>query len=195
MKNFTRLEIYNTSITEIPDIAFTPSNEREYFFDIVISNTELNRMGNNPFHNLPQLANIVLTNNKLNRVPKGVFNLPKVKGPLQMNIHLTNNHLNSSSFEIGGFSNLNRPTVIQLENYGSPDANKITYLDQKVFQPFHDSHEDNRVNIRGLDCADCRNYWLVEKNNYNNRLFGISCSNFAKITELTKNFNGCNSHK
>jgi len=195
MKNFVRLEIRNTSITEIPDNAFTPSNERKNFFDIVISNTELNRIGNNPFHNLPQLLNIFLINNKLNRIPKGVFNFPKVNGSLYTNIYLTNNHLNSSSFEIGAFSNLKRPTIIQLENYGSSDTNKITYLNQKVFQPFHDSHEKNRVNIGGLDCADCRNYWLVENSNYSNQLFGISCSNFAKITDMTKNFKGCNSHK
>ncbi len=103
--------------------------------------------------------------------------------------------MKSSNFDIGVFANLNRLAIIQLENYGSRDANKITYLliDRKVFQPFYDINEENIVNVQDIDCLDCRNYWLVEKNDYSNKLFGISCSNYQKIADLAKNFKGCNS--
>jgi hypothetical protein len=52
--------------------------------------------------------------------------------PLEIN--LSNNNLNGSSFENGAYSNFSTPVNSTISVQPS-DKNNITYLEQRVFQP------------------------------------------------------------
>jgi hypothetical protein len=91
--------------------------------------------------------------------------------------------LNSSSFELSAFNNMNRRTTIDLL------YNKISYLDQTVFQLFFNDNNNNIININSLDCEDCRSFWLFKNTTYSQSL-GISCSD-GKMFLNNNNFKKC----
>jgi hypothetical protein len=109
---------------------------------------------------------------------------------------LINNNLNSSSFEIGAFNGLNKPTHLFF-NYGPNDKTNITYLDKHVFEPFVSDNrsglESNRIDMfETLDCNDCRNYWLLQNENYKFKVKALICSNHKMLTD-SSNFKLCTS--
>ena len=59
-----------------------------------------------------------------------------------MKLDLQGMILNRSSFEIGSLNNLKRPTNLLLFS-----NQKLTYLDQNIFQPFLESNAENKISL------------------------------------------------
>ncbi len=72
------------------------------------------------------------------------------------------------SFESGAFSNLKRAAAIDMRPTGK-NANgteKVTYLDQHVFEEFFSKDHRNEVKLLTIDCKDYRSYWLIKNDKY-----------------------------
>jgi Leucine-rich repeat (LRR) protein len=199
MPHLTGLSIINTSITEIPDNAFRPLSGIQYnLFNVYIENNKLKRIGNNAFQYWPSLYHMSLSNNTLNYISENVFNFRKLShvpilSPLRLSWY--NNNFNSSSFEIGAFTKFNKPTLMLF--IGPNDKNNITYLEKHVFEPFlRDSRfgiQSNRIEMLStLDCNDCRNYWLLQNEDYKYKIMTLMCSNHKMLND-SSHFKLCKS--
>ncbi len=153
---------------------------------ISIAFCEINEIPKNAFRPLNgQQNNLTLLffdENKINHISNNSFNFLK-KSDKPLIISLRSNSLNSSSFELSAFNNMNRRTTIDLL------YNKISYLDQTVFQLFFNDNNNNIININSLDCEDCRSFWLFKNTTYSQSL-GISCSD-GKMFLNNNNFKKC----
>lgn len=91
--------------------------------------------------------------------------------PLELDISY--NSLNSSSFDKDVFKNSNRPLNI------SALYNWFGVLDKEVFSPFFEKFESNHIDLgkTGTFCENCENAWLI-KNNYIKRVlqYDYGCS-------------------
>jgi hypothetical protein len=187
MINLEKVELYYTSITAIPSHAFQPVNGIQNnltfvnFFSSLIEET-----GNNSFYHLNNLEYLSFFVNNLRSISKTAFNF-KNNSNKKMRLHLEENNLNDTSFEIGSLINLKRPTEISLGFNPS-----LTYLDQDIFQPFLDSNIGNKLLIQytHFNCDDCRSYWLRNNHKYSNRTDLTLCSNGKNYTD-SSNFAKC----
>lgn len=211
MKNLKALIIENTSINEIPDNAFKLFNENETGYEkyrqileyINLNKNKLTKISDYAFENMPHLIEINLSENSLNYISKNLFNNINTNFSSSSNdlkIILSNNNLNGSSFEIGAFSNFSTPVDLTIGDEPS-DTNNITYLDERVFQPFFD--QNIRIDESGdmrhslnmaptLDCDHCRNKWLVQniKKQRDYQMSKSLCSNHKKLSD-SSNFKKC----
>ncbi len=96
----------------------------------------------------------------MNHISEYVFHFKKSSDGLRdaLSLNLYNNNLNSLSFQIGSFSGFIKPTEVEF-CAGPNDKNNITYLDEKVFEPFLNvSYELQQVNsikfVNTLDWND-----------------------------------------
>ena len=169
-------------ISEIPDNAFRPLNGTQTnFTTLYLGFNKITKIGNNAFQYLVSLSTIVLYNNPINHVSENAFNMLR-KSETLLDINLNNCPLNSSSFEIGSFSNLKRPTKIQFT------SNNVTHLDQHVFEPFFGYSKQNTLTLDRIDCNDCRSVWLLNK--YSTQLSDLKCSNNNTFSDK-RNFPNC----
>jgi hypothetical protein len=154
---------------------------------IWISVTQIHEIPKNAFRPLlGQQKNVTILGffgNNINHIPNNTFNYLR-KSDKHLSINLNENPLNSSSFEVGAFNNLNRPTSIWLP------GNQIKYLEQTIFEPFFNDNDKNIIQIDNLDCEDCRSYWLFKNGKYSHQLAEIKCSN-NKIFSDNDNFKKC----
>jgi hypothetical protein len=148
---------------------------------------------------MPDLTELDLSENSLNYISKNMFsNISSHTSVIPIRINLSNNKLNGSSFEIGAFSNFISPVSLTI-SVKTSDTNNITYLDQRVFQPFIDKRHlvpvGDNVKFVGenyfqmaptLDCDDCRNCWLHQEKYKTKEL----CSNHKKLDD-SSNFKKC----
>jgi hypothetical protein len=67
-------------------------------------------------------------------------------------------HLNGYSFEIGSLINFN--TSVQI-NFSS--NRNFKFLREIIFFPFFEKNIRNKLHLDGIDCNDCRNYWIFKK--------------------------------
>ncbi len=101
--------------------------------------------------------------------------------------------LNGDSFESGAFSNLKRPATIDMRLTGENvnRTQKVTYLDQHVFEEFFSKDHKNRVIIYTIDCKDCRSYWLIKNDKYQSQTMSMSCSDGKILDKFFKVFPNC----
>jgi hypothetical protein len=157
--NLILFDLISTKITKIPSKAFMPLNgvqsnlKYAKFFEGSIESIE-----NYAFHELNNLVEIELFHNKLAYIPAHAFEFQKPSNQL-LKLSLEENKLNGSSFEVGVFTNANRPLNIVLTR------NNITFLEEKTFLPFLKLSDQNKIGIQQnpINCTDCRNRWLFRE--------------------------------
>ena len=132
--------------------------------------TELN---GSPFYNLPNLKTLDLKYGNISYISSNTFKFKDRKAD-SLFIMLSGNKLNGSSFEIGAFMNISGSVDLDLS------YNQITYLDEQVFAPFLNAHQDNKINLykNPMNCSDCRSYWVFknEKWKTNNKIYDSYCN-------------------
>jgi hypothetical protein len=178
------ITIVNSKIQNIPDNAFRPILGQQKNLTVIYMYGNIIKMiGNNAFQYLPSLFYLDIYSNQINYIPKNVF---KFLGKSLRNFHLNLRYLplNSSSFEYGAFSNLNRPTNLLL------GSSYIKYLDQMVFEPFFNNNDQNTISMNSIDCEDCRSFWLFINGKFSKQITGILCSNGKKFIQ-SENFSKC----
>jgi hypothetical protein len=174
MLNIEFISISQSKITEIPSYAFKPViGPQNKLSRLWIESGVVQNIGNYPFFSLNHLNELSVDLNYLDFIPKDAFHFEKESNE-NLRLWLTANKLNDSSFEIGSFDNLRKPTILNL------GYTLITYLDEKIFSPFLELNHQNFIGFHAsdeLNCDDCRNYWL--KKEYH--LFG-NRTNISKCT-------------
>ncbi len=186
MINLREISLFRTNITEIPSNAFREINGiQNNLSRIIFDKSPISKIGNSPFYDLNNLEILSFDSTPIESIPKTVFNF-RNDSEKKLSLELSDSNLNGSSFEIGSFNNLKRPTEINFWN------DPIKYLDQHVFQPFIEMNVENRIVLSPyyFDCDDCRSYWLKKDPKYNNRTYLEICSNGKKFTDAT-NFAKC----
>jgi hypothetical protein len=184
------IRLDNTKITEIPSYAFRPllgyQNNLRYLY--IRSRTGgIQKVANYVFYDLNSMLELSLDQNMIDFIPSNAFHFRK-ESKINLNLYLSANHLNGSSFESNAFNNIKRPTILNLE-----DNPKISYLDQKIFSTFLNSDPNNQISVTHikLDCNDCRSYWITKEPGYLHRILNIECTNGKLFTDLS-NFANCN---
>ncbi len=167
MVNIESVFIGQTLIDEIPENAFRPLNgSKNNSTSLYFNGKKITKIGNNAFNHLTYLSCLEFSRNNLIHIPKNVFNFEKFNNNL-FELYFLDNYPNSSSFEIGSFDNLNRPTIIYLSN--GVKYNNITFLDQHIFEEFLIKNK-NKIDVKTIDYKDCRSFWLIDNKNYVNQL-------------------------
>jgi hypothetical protein len=130
------------------------------------------KIGNYPFFSLNHLRLLSVYENHLDFKPKDAFHFKKESNE-NLELFLTENKLNDSSFEIGSFDNLRKPAILHL------GRTLMTYLDEKIFSPFSElNHQNFIIANYKLNCDDCKNYWLkIDYHLFGNRTDISKCTN------------------
>jgi Leucine-rich repeat (LRR) protein len=182
------LEISHSLIEEIPDNAFRPINGQQKNLTVInLYNNKINRIGDNAFQNLNSLSKLYIEHNKINHISDKAL----IFGETSENtfiLYLFGCLLNSSSFAIGAFNNLNRPTWLYLSY--REDINNITYLDQHIFETFLYNNKNNQIILNELDCNDCRSFWLFKNAKFSPQIERLECKNGTNFSE-SSNFSKC----
>jgi hypothetical protein len=189
MNNLEVLNIMYTNLEEIPENAFRPLNGlQNNLSTIYLYNNKISKIGNNAFKYLNSLTELHLTSNFVDNIPENAFSFSDTSEK-RLNIFLIACHLKSVSFSVGAFSHLNRPTRLYLDAWLN-ESNNITFLDQRIFEPFFNANNRNEIQASNLDCDDCRSYWLVKDNRFSQQLTKIYCSDSKQVSD-NKNFANC----
>ena len=155
----------------------------------------VNAIKGSPFAKLTSLTNIYLRYGSLNHIPSNAFKIghKEANTGKPLYIALTDNPLNSSSFELEAFThpslNLRNVSVVLSDN-------NITLLNETVFLPFLQNENNTISHIIGnpLDCDDCRTAWICNKlsaktrNNLNDY---VQCKDGHPLADCEKNFKKC----
>jgi hypothetical protein len=128
-----------------------------------------------------------LHNNTIDHISEKSFNFGESSEKITR-IFLNDCLLNSSSFEIGAFDNLNRPTVLSFNLYDQ--INYVTYFDQRIFESFLDKNKNNQIISKALDCNDCRSFWLHKNEKYHPQIQDSACMDGKKFLDKV-NFAKC----
>jgi hypothetical protein len=184
------LEISHSLIEEIPDNAFRPINGQQNNLSVInLYYNKINRIGDNAFQNLNSLSKLYIENNKIDHISDKALTFGKtLETENTFIIYLFGCLLNSSSFAIGAFNNLNRATWLYLSY--RQIINNITYLDQHIFEPFLHNNKNNQIILNQLDCNDCRSFWLFKNTKLSPQISRLECANGKNFSE-SSNFSEC----
>jgi len=205
MKNIERIHIFETDILEIPSYAFRPIEGYQNKLKILdISGHKLRELGNYPFYDLNSLTKLRLSLSSIDYIPSNAFNFrtdSKESLDIYLDYYLFDG--NYSDIEKNALLNIERPTTLYAFRKDS-DFYVIQFLDEKIFSPFFDMNENNRiifnksiVTVDGkyveniwLNCNDCRSYWILKNRKYLERIEGLACINDISLLD-NNNFLNC----
>jgi hypothetical protein len=191
--NIKYVYLVNNMIEEIPDYAFRPINgPQNNLSSLYISDNNIKRIGNFAFQDLNHLIILSIESNKTINITKNIFSFQKPSN-ISLTLDIRDLPLNSNSFESGAFSNLKRPATIDMRPTGKNEnrTEKVTYLDQHVFEEFFTNDNRNRVIHYTIDCKDCRSYWLIKNDKYKSQTMSMSCSDGKILDKFFKVFPNC----
>jgi hypothetical protein len=86
---------------------------------------------------------------------------------------------------------LKRPARINLISRDEKRAEKVTFLDQHVFEEFFIKDQRNQLILYTVDCNDCRSYWLVKTEKYSSQTGLMRCSDGKILDKFFKVFPNC----
>jgi Leucine-rich repeat (LRR) protein len=184
------LFIINSLIDEIPENAFRLlKDQQKNLSEINLFSNKIRKIGKNAFQDLISLEVLDLHNNTIDHISEKSFNFRESSEKITR-MFLNGCLLNSSSFEIGSFDSLNRPTELSLNLFDQ--INYVTYFDQRIFESFLEKNKNNQIISKALDCNDCRSFWLHKNEKYHPQIADSACNdgkkfldkdNFAKCAE------------
>jgi Leucine-rich repeat (LRR) protein len=190
--NIKDVYLIENMIEEIPDYAFKPINSpQNNLSSLYISGNNIKRIGNFAFKDLNYLNVLSIDSNQITNITKNLFSFEKSSDSL-FTLDFRDLPLNGDSFESGAFSNLKRPTTIDMTLTGENvnRTEKVTYLDQHVFEEFFSKDHRNQVRLNTIDCNDCRSYWLIKNDKYQSQIT-IWCSDGTILDKFFKVFPNC----
>jgi hypothetical protein len=187
MPNIESIYLSNSMIEEIPDNAFRPPNgTQNKLAQISFLGNRITKVGSNAFSQLKSLEFLQLGSNPISHITENAFNFLNTS-EIRLNLDVHASFLNSSSFDEGAFSHLNRPTIL----YFGESGPNITYLDQHIFEQFLNNNDKNGIKLYSIDCNDCRSFWLFSNQKYSKRSSNeLFCSNRKEFTDKS-NFQEC----
>ncbi len=196
LSSFINLEILvveATQITEIPSYAFRPIiGIQSKLSRIDFDSNKIEKIGDYSFNELENLKILSFNKNPLKLISMNSFHFKNVSNQT-FELHLNSiNTLNGSSFAINSLFNIQRPTLIYLN-----DDPNLKFFDETVFRLFFEFNPKNKIisfNTTKLDCDDCRSHWLVKESKYLERFDYIKCLNGNDIRNSI-NFKNCNHRK
>ena len=187
--NLEKISVQSYNLTSIPDNAFQSTNGLQnqlseiHFFQ----SPSLVSIGNNAFKDLKKLERLDLYNNNISHIPSHAFAFQNPTNTT-LTIDLRYNKLNSSSFEIGTFTNALRPLKIYMR------YNNITYLDENIFSFLKSNDSSIDLKDNPINCSDLKNCWINENSNIlKNKLLNASCNGNGKsiFDSTIRDFDHC----
>ncbi len=197
--NINVVYLINNMIEEIPDYAFKPINgSQNNISSLYISDNNIKRIGNFAFKDLNHLNILSIGSNNMTKkqiyvsITKNIFSFEESSDSL-LTLDFGDLSLNGNSFESGAFSNLKRPAAIDMRPTGKNvnRTEKVTYLDQHVFEEFFNKDHRNEVKLLTIDCKDCRSYWLIKNDKYQSQTMSMRCSDGTILDKFFKVFPNC----
>ncbi len=191
--NIKDVYLINNMIEEIPDYAFKPINgPQNNLSSLYISDNNIKRIGNFAFEDLNHLNILSICSNQIVNITKNLFSFEN-SSDSSLTLDFRDLPLNGESFESEAFNNLKRPTTIDMSLTGENvnRTEKVTYLDQHIFEEFFSKDHRNEVTLNTIDCKDCRSYWLVKNDKYESRAASMRCSDGTILDKFFKVFPNC----
>lgn len=138
-------------------------NKLQELKEIVITNGSITSIGTDAFADLSKLNRLQLTQNRIRQIKAFAFRT-NYQSNVTLVIDLTENLLETSSFEINSLVGSKRPLKI---NFGLGGCNpKLKHLPENIFRPFLDENERNVVDV-GRMCfsiiCDCSMAWILDE--------------------------------
>ena len=188
------LEIYESSITQIPSNAFQNIvGEQDKLKHIRFLGSSLKKLGNKAFSKLKNLQTLNFHRTSIDFIPENAFVFNE-RSEQQLTIEFKGNYyLNSSGFSEKSLIKLKRPTTLTLNSFGENERTYFKYLDQKIYEPFLLSNAKNMIKFEygSLDCTNCKNQWLqTAPSTLLNQIYGLKCYNDKPLND-TINFMSC----
>ena len=168
----------NVSVTEIPKNVITPPNGTESQIQelwLYNFNQKMTVKGG-AFQNLNQIQRIRLWG-KFNKIEKGAFGFNQKSDERLIIDILSDPKFTGDAFENGTFDGIQRPVSVSFLIRGGLD-----YLPEGPFKTFLDQNKENKVELyRGINCEDCRSYWLIRDIRKEQIISPRCSSNYTKL--------------
>ncbi|RWS07342.1 oplophorus-luciferin 2-monooxygenase non-catalytic subunit-like protein [Dinothrombium tinctorium] len=177
--------LHSNQLTEIPSNAFVPSHQQPsklWFIDL--SKNVITTIGENAFASLEHLTYLDLSNNRLKYLKRNSFAMISRKVARKLTMFISDNALNANSFEIGIWTNINRPLELYLHR------NEITFLNRSIFEPLLLSDIRHSFELEeNLFACDCKFKWIFDRQTlFKQRLKGITCHRNEDVWNLNASF-------
>ncbi|CAF3959161.1 unnamed protein product [Rotaria sordida] len=189
IKKFHNLKFFsmeNDKLQSIPDYAFNHTELRYIWLGVDFRQTlqPLDHIGKYPFYNVPNLTSLRIFSPLLTKIGKYSLAISRRSTLIvddlnhMLYIDIGGSMLNASSFEPTSLTRFrNRPLFLRLYN------TSIDYLDEKIFQPFLETHPSSLLGVQDSNISrtcDYRSLWIKDEycTNINwreNRVYGTTC--------------------
>ncbi|CAG2100058.1 unnamed protein product [Medioppia subpectinata] len=176
------LVLADNNITEIPALLFNGSTARTVA-NVEIAGQSIESVSDRSFYNLQSLYSLRVTNTSVRQLSTDTFAVNRGVGSpathFPMHIYLYNNrYINSGSFAADSVSTnrTGRPIVLSILD----DTRELfSYIPESVFRGVVSGNVNNKLFLLQiqLDCNDCRNKWLTNRNVTTGRLLYLECAN------------------
>ncbi|RWS21483.1 Leucine rich repeat containing protein 10-like protein [Leptotrombidium deliense] len=156
------VSLSNNYLKVIPSHAFRRTNGQfqSRLKGILLTGNRIHTISDHTFFYLPHLTTLHINMNQISRINVSAFEFEDIPIGRKTNLYidLSMNLLQADSFDAKGLQNINRPVKLSL------NRNKVTHLNQSVFEPFLNKHVNNSVDVKDnpLIC-NCSSYWIHEK--------------------------------
>ena len=193
--NLQFVTLVNNGFSKLPSLAFKPLIKyQDNLINFNFANDKI-ELESFVFYNFHNLEKIRITCNEMKKLKKDTFTMKPSSKYLTIDFSdpmFQEPKIDSSSFDVDSLTGINRPTKLVLAT--SAQRNVLTYLDEKVFKPFLLDNSKNLIELygRGIDCQDCRNFWIKNNPSLLKKILNFSCANGKGIYDC-KNFNNCTS--
>ncbi|CAF1263361.1 unnamed protein product [Rotaria sp. Silwood1] len=184
--NLKLLNLENDKLEFIPDYAFNHSELRYIRLGVHSTQTiqPIVHIGKYPFYNVPNLTQLQIYSPLLTTIGKYSLALNRRSVSITNNLYdmlyieIYGPMLNDSSFEPTSLTRFrNRPVFLRLYN------TNITYLDEKIFQPFLETHPLTLLGVQDSNISricDDRSLWIKNEyctniNGSESRVYGTAC--------------------
>ena len=193
--NLKFITLVNNGISKLPSLAFKPSVKyQDNLINFNFANDKI-ELESFIFYNFHNLEKIRITCNELKQLKTDTFTMKPSRKYLTIDFSdpmFQKPKMNSSSFDVGSLTGINRPTKLVLAT--SAERHVLTYLDEEIFKPFLLDNSKNLIELngKGIDCQDCRNIWIKDNPALLRKILNFKCANGEDIQNC-KNFNNCSS--
>ncbi|XP_054159749.1 uncharacterized protein LOC128957961 [Oppia nitens] len=185
--NIENINISGLNIYATPDYAIKPLLGNQWALKNLTINGTIHRIGKYAFYDSAYHLKHISIGNQIEYISSHAFDM-RIASFERLTIDLSGNQLTGNSFEGEVFLNTKRTIYLDLSN------NKLSHLDEFIFDPFLSLDIMNIVNVSGnfLHC-DCRMKWLAKNRlKYKRQVVNALCSDGRPFWEQSLDeFNEC----
>jgi len=181
MTNLKELLLQDTHMTQVPDQAFV---KQSHLSTIILNNNMFETIGDHIFGDASNLKLIQFQNNSINSIADTAFDCTVQPTVPSLVVGFEYNQLNGDSMPKYIFPDSKADITVDFT------GNHVSVLNEDIFHTFLKSNDNNVIINDGMDCSNCKNYWLIKDDTLKREMSSLKCIDGLSFDD-SSHFAGC----